>query len=174
VARGWNHGSDVQVIVHEANDPSVTMRRAAVTSTATEVTDRIAKARKFVASNPRGVLSTFRRDGNVQLSPVIATVDAEGRVVVSVTEDRVKTKNARRDPRVSLCAFVDSFFGLWVQVEGIAEFSDGPDNIDALVDYYRRISGEHDNWDEYRAVMERDHRVLLRFAVLRASGPGAE
>ena len=134
----------------------------------------IAKAREFVAANPRGVLTTYRRDGQVQLSPVSAGVDAEGRVVISVTEDRAKTKNARRDPRVALCVFTEGFYGPWVQVEGTAEFADGPDRIDALVDYYRRLSGEHPDWDDYRAAMERDRRVLLRISVLRASGPASE
>jgi PPOX class probable F420-dependent enzyme len=133
----------------------------------------IARAREFVAANPRAVLTTYRRDGQAQLSPVTAGVDAEGRVIISVTEDRAKTKNARRDPRVALCAFTDGFYGPWAQVEGTAEFADGPDRIDALVDYYRRLSGEHDDWDDYRAAMERDRRVLLRFSIVRASGPAA-
>jgi PPOX class probable F420-dependent enzyme len=134
----------------------------------------IAKAREFVAANPRGILTTYRRDGQAQLSPVSAGVDAEGRVIISVTEDRAKTKNARRDPRVALCVFTEGFYGPWVQVEGTAEFADGPDRIDALVDYYRRLSGEHPDWDDYRAAMERDRRVLLRFSVVRASGPASE
>ena len=134
----------------------------------------IAKAREFVAANPRGVLTTYRRDGQAQLSPVSAGVDAEGRVVISVTEDRAKTKNARRDPRVALCIFTEGFYGPWVQVEGTAEFADGPDRIDALVDYYRTLSGEHPDWDDYRAAMERDRRVLLRFSIVRASGPASD
>ena len=127
-------------------------------------------ARNFIADNHHGVLATFRRDGRVQQSPVTAGVDAQGRVIISVTEDRAKTRNARRDPRVSLCVFNDGFYGPWVQVEGTAELVDGPDRIDALVDYYRRLSGEHPDWAEYRAVMEKDHRVLLRFTIERASG----
>jgi PPOX class probable F420-dependent enzyme len=98
-------------------------------------------------------------------------VDAAGRIVVSVTDDRAKTKNARRDPRVALCVFSEGFYGPWVQVEGLAQFADGPDRIDALVDYYRGLRGEHEDWGEYRAAMVRDRRVLLRFEVLRASGP---
>lgn len=127
-------------------------------------------ARSFIAENHRGVLATFRRDGRVQQSPVSAGIDAQGRVIISVTEDRAKTRNARRDPRVSLCVFNDGFYGPWVQVEGTAELADGPDRIDALVDYYRRLSGEHPDWAEYRAAMEKDHRVLLRFTIERASG----
>ena len=130
----------------------------------------IADARAFLAGNHRGVLATFRRDGRVQQSPVTAGLDAEGRVIISVTEDRAKTRNARRDPRVSLCVFNDAFYGRWVQVEGTAEFVDGEDRLDALVDYYRRLSGEHEDWAEYRAAMECDRRVLLRFTIERASG----
>jgi PPOX class probable F420-dependent enzyme len=130
----------------------------------------IEEARRFVAENHRGVLATFRRDGRIQQSPVTAGVDDEGRVIISVTEDRAKTRNARRDPRVSLCVFNDGFYGTWVQVEGTARFADGPDRLDALVDYYRRLSGEHPDWDEYRAAMLRDRRVLLRFEIERASG----
>lgn len=130
----------------------------------------IEQARKFIEEHHHGVLATFRRDGRVQQSPVSAGVDAQGRVIISVTEDRAKTRNARRDPRVSLCVFSDAFYGRWVQVEGTAELADGPDRIDALVDYYRRLSGEHPDWDEYRAAMERDRRVLLRFEIERASG----
>jgi PPOX class probable F420-dependent enzyme len=135
--------------------------------------DRIARAREFVAANPRGVLTTYRRDGQAQMSPVTPGVDAEGRIIVSVTEDRAKTKNARRDPRVALCVFSEGFYGPWVQVEGQAEFADGPERIDALVDYYRTVSGEHPDWGEYRAAMVRDRRVLLRFHIVRVSGPAA-
>jgi PPOX class probable F420-dependent enzyme len=130
----------------------------------------IDEARRFIAENHHGVLATFRRDGRVQQSPVSAGVDAQGRVVISVTEDRAKARNARRDPRIALCVFSDRFYGRWVQVEGTAEFVDGPDRIDALVDYYRILSGEHPDWDEYRAAMEKDRRVLLRFEIERASG----
>jgi PPOX class probable F420-dependent enzyme len=132
----------------------------------TEIED----ARRFIAENHRGVLATFRRDGRIQQSPVTAGVDDAGRVIISVTEDRAKARNARRDPRVSLCVFNDGFYGTWVQVEGSAQFADGPDRLDALVDYYRRLSGEHPNWDEYRAAMLKDRRVLLRFEIERASG----
>lgn len=131
----------------------------------------IETARGFIAGNHRGVLATFRRDGRIQQSPVTAGVDGEGRVIISVTEDRAKTRNARRDPRVSLCVFNDGFYGKWVQVEGTAGFADGPDRIDALVDYYRRLRGEeHPDWDEYRATMLKDRRVLMRFEIERASG----
>jgi PPOX class probable F420-dependent enzyme len=130
----------------------------------------IDEALRFLTDNHRGVLATYRRDGKVQQSPVTAGLDSRGRVIISVTEDRAKARNARRDPRISLCVFNDGFFGPWVQVEGTAELVDGPDRLDALVDYYRRLSGEHPDWDDYRAAMERDRRVLLRFEIERASG----
>lgn len=134
-------------------------------------TDHIDWAREFIMANPRGILTTFRRDGRVQTSPVTPGIDGEGRVIVSVTNDRAKTRNARRDPRVALCVITEAFYGAWAQVEGDAEFVDGEAGIEALVDYYRRLRGEHENWDEYRAAMVRDDRVLLRFEITRAVKP---
>jgi PPOX class probable F420-dependent enzyme len=101
---------------------------------------------------------------------VTVAVDAAGRVIVSSRETAVKVRNARRDPRVSVVAIPDTFFGEWVQVEGTAEVIGLPEAMDLLVDYYRRASGEHPDWDEYRAAMNRDRRVILRFAIDRA-GP---
>jgi PPOX class probable F420-dependent enzyme len=85
----------------------------------------------------------------------------------------VKTKNLRRDPRISLCLLSSQFFGGWGQVEGQAEIVPLPDAMDLLVDYYRRASGEHSDWDEYRADMEKQRRVIVRFAIERA-GPTVE
>ena len=116
------------------------------------------------------VLATFRRDGRPQLSPVTAGVDDEGRVEISTRETSMKVKNLRRDPRLSLCLLNRGFFGEWGQVEGTAEIVDGPAALPLLVDYYRRISGEHPDWDDYRAAMEREQRVLVRFEIERA-GP---
>jgi len=128
------------------------------------------EAREFLRDNHRAVLATFRADGRPQLSPVLAAVDDEGRVLVSTRETAMKTKNLRRDPRVSLCVFTNRFFGGWAQVEGQAEIVSLPEAMDVLIDYYRRSAGEHDNWDEYRAAMERERRVVVRFTIERA-GP---
>ena len=87
-------------------------------------------ARDFLRENHRGVLATRRSDGGIQQSPVIATVDAEGRVVISSRETAIKTKNLRRDPWAQLCAFTDRFFGEWVYVEGIAEVVSLPEAMD--------------------------------------------
>jgi PPOX class probable F420-dependent enzyme len=108
--------------------------------------------------------------GGPQLSPITVGVDATGAVVVSTRQTAVKTKNVRRDPRVWLCVLNDGFFGQFVQVEGTATIVELPDAMDGLIDYYRSVSGEHPDWDDYRAAMERDQRVLLRIEPTRA-GP---
>jgi PPOX class probable F420-dependent enzyme len=116
------------------------------------------------------VMATHRSDGSPQLSPVVCSVDSEGTVVVSTRETAMKTKNLRRDSSVSLCVVNDGFFGDWVQVDGRATVVSLPEAMDGLVDYYRSISGEHPDWDDYRAAMEKERRVLVRITVERA-GP---
>ena len=128
------------------------------------------EAGDFLRAHHRAVLSTFRSDGRPQLSPVGAGLDAEGRVIVSTSETTAKARNLRRDPRVTLCAFTEQFYGRWVQVEGTAEIVERPEAVELLVDYYRRLSGEHPDWDDYRRAMEDDERVLVRFRIERASG----
>jgi PPOX class probable F420-dependent enzyme len=128
------------------------------------------QAREFLRHHHRAVMATFRADGRPQLSPVLATIDGSGRVVVSTREPSMKVRNLRRDPRISLCLLNDGFFGDWTQVEGQAEIVGLPDAMDPLVDYYRSISGEHPDWDDYRAAMTRERRVVVRFEITRA-GP---
>jgi len=120
------------------------------------------RAADFMRAHHRAVLATSRSDGRPQLSPVTCTVDDENRVLISTRETALKTRNLRRRPRASLCVFTDNFFGEWVQVEGDVEIIPLPDAMDLLVEYYRSISGEHPDWDDYRAAMERDRRVMLR------------
>ena len=126
--------------------------------------------REFVRSNHRAVLATARGDGRPQLSPVLVGVGRDGRLVVSTRETAMKTKNVRRDPRVSVCVLADGFFGAWAQAHGTAEVVALPEAMDLLVEYYRDVSGEHPDWDEYRAAMERERRVVLLVDVERA-GP---
>jgi len=128
------------------------------------------QARDFLHEHHRAVLTTMRSDGRPQLSPVAAGVDAEGRVIVSTPETTAKARNLRRDPRVALCAFTDGFYGRWAQVEGTAEVVERPEAVELLVDYYRLISGEHPDWEDYRRAMVEDQRVLVRFEIQRASG----
>lgn len=130
----------------------------------------IPRALEFIRTNPRAVLATTRSDGNPQLSPVVAAVDDDGKVVVSSRQSAFKTKNVTRVPRASLLSLNEGFFGQWVQVEGPVEVVSLPDAMDGLVAYYRAISGEHPNWDEYRTAMTSEDRVLLRITVERA-GP---
>jgi PPOX class probable F420-dependent enzyme len=124
----------------------------------------------FVRQHHHAVMQTYRRDGAPQLSPIACGVDADGLVVVSTRETALKTKNLRRDPRVSLCVLSDGFFGDWIQVDGRAEVTSLPDAMEHLVEYYRTISGEHPDWDDYRAAMVRDRRVIVRITPERA-GP---
>lgn len=128
------------------------------------------RAREFVRAHHRAVLATTRSDGLPQLSPVTAGVDDVGRVVISTRETAVKTKNLARDPRASLCVMNDGFFGEWVQAEGTAEIIHLPEAMDLLVDYYRKVSGEHPDWDDYRQAMTRDRRVIVAITLTRA-GP---
>jgi PPOX class probable F420-dependent enzyme len=130
----------------------------------------IARATEFLSENPRAVLATMRADGRPQLSPVVVAVDDDGRVLVSTRETAIKAKNLARDPRASLCVLNNGFFGEWVQAEGTAELIQLPEALPILEDYYRRISGEHPDWDEYREAMRRDKRLIVRITVDRA-GP---
>jgi PPOX class probable F420-dependent enzyme len=130
----------------------------------------IAKAQQFLSDNECAVLATRRRDGGIQMSPVTVGVDAAGRAIISSRETAYKVKNLRRDPWASLCVFVDEFTGPWVQVEGTAEVVALPQAMELLVDYYRRVAGEHPDWDDYRRAMQRDRRVLIRLTIERA-GP---
>ena len=129
------------------------------------------EARDYLRTHHRAVMATMRRDGTPQLSPVTVSVDADGDAVVSSREPAVKTKNVRRDPRAWLCVIPDAFFGeRFVQVEGEVTVVSLPEAMEGLVDYYRSVSGEHPDWDDYRAAMERERRVLLLIDVARA-GP---
>jgi PPOX class probable F420-dependent enzyme len=128
-------------------------------------------AREVVRSQNRAVLSTLRADGTPQMTPVLATVDQAGRVIMSTSAGTAKVRNMRRDPRAWLCVLPDGFFGRWIQVEGAVEIVEQPEAIELLVDYYRTVAGEHENWDEYREAMRRENRVLVRLELTRA-GPG--
>jgi PPOX class probable F420-dependent enzyme len=130
----------------------------------------ISQAQQFLSENGCAVLATRRRDGRIQMSPVTVGVDAAGHAIISSRETAYKVKNLQRDPWASLCVFVDEFTGPWVQVEGTAEVVVLPQAMDLLVDYYRRVAGEHPDWDDYRRAMQQDRRVLIRLTIERA-GP---
>ena len=128
------------------------------------------EARDFLRKNHRAVLITKRTDGGLQTSPITIGVDDEGRAEVSSRETAYKVKNLRRDPFAVVCAFTDNYFGPFVQIEGPVEIVELPEAMEGLVEYYRRISGEHPDWDDYRRAMEKDRRVLVRIDIQRA-GP---
>ncbi|HTM10841.1 MAG TPA: PPOX class F420-dependent oxidoreductase [Verrucomicrobiae bacterium] len=131
----------------------------------------IAEAINFLSQHHRGVLVTRRAAGGLQMSPVSPAVDADGRVIVTSRETAYKIKNLRRDPRASLCVFTDAFHGSgWVQIDGRAEILSLPEAMEPLIDWHRRVKGEHRDWGEYRRTMETQRRVLLRIHVERA-GP---
>lgn len=131
---------------------------------------KLEKAREFVRQHHRAVLATWTSQGGIQQSPVLVGVDEQGRFTVSSRETAYKTKNLRRDPRAQLCVLNDKFFGQWIFVEGDVEVVSLPDAMEPLVDYFRSVAGEHDNWDEYRESLRREQRVLLRVQP-RHAGP---
>ena len=128
------------------------------------------RALDFIRQHHQAVMQTYRGDGTPQMSPIACGVDADRLIAVSTRETALKTKNLRRDPRVSLCVISDGFYGEWIQVDGRAEVTSLPDAMEHLVEYYRSLRGEHPDWNDYRAAMEREQRVIVRITPERA-GP---
>ena len=124
---------------------------------------------RFMDTNHRAVLATHRRDGSMQLTPVAVGI-VDGQPVVSSRETAFKTKHLLRDPKASLCVMTDAFYGEWIYIDATCEVVHLPEAMELLVEYFRQVSGEHPDWDEYRAAMTRDQRVVLRFTIERA-GP---
>jgi PPOX class probable F420-dependent enzyme len=121
--------------------------------------------RDFVRGHHRAVLVTRRADGRLQSSPIVCGVHDDGRIAISVTEDRAKTKNLRRDPRATLCVLNDGFMGEWRQIDGTADVVSMPDALDGLKSLYRQVAGEHPDWDEFAAAMARDRRALILITI---------
>ncbi|GIG38100.1 PPOX class F420-dependent oxidoreductase [Cellulomonas pakistanensis] len=136
-------------------------------SIATNTTVDLPELLDFVRTRHHLLLATTRRDGRPQISPVSGGVDDRGRIVISTYPGRAKTVNAERDPHVSVLVLSDEWDGPWVQVDGDAEVLHMPEAEDALVDYYRRIAGEHPDWDEYRAAMRVQGKSLIRVTPTR-------
>ena len=128
------------------------------------------QARDFVRDHHRAVLATRTPSGGLQQSPVLVTVDDNGRFVVSSRETAYKTRNLRADPWAQLCVLPDGFFGDWVYVEGRVEVLSLPEAEEPLVGYYRAASGEHPDWADYRASLHEQRRVALLLTAERA-GP---
>ena len=129
----------------------------------------IEKGLDYVRGNSRAVLATRRRDSSPQMSPVtLAVVDNE--IIMSTRETAIKTWNLRRDPVSWLCVFPDKWLGRWVQLQCRADIVSLPDAMDLLIDYYRTLSGEHPDWDDYRRAMTDDQRCIVKFEI-EAAGP---
>ncbi|MEE3852009.1 PPOX class F420-dependent oxidoreductase [Gordonia sp. LSe1-13] len=139
------------------------MARTVATSDAVDRTELL----DFIRPRHRMLLSTMRRDGTPQLSPVSGGVDDAGRIVISTYPTRAKAANIRHTPVASVCVLSEEWNGAWVQVDGDAEVLDMPDAEDGLVDYFRCISGEHPDWDEYRAAMRLQGKSLIRILPTR-------
>lgn len=121
----------------------------------------------FVRPRHRFLLITRRSDGSPQASPVTGGVDSAGRLVIATYPERAKTHNARAHERVSVVVLSDEWDGPWVQVDGTCEVLDVPEAVDALVEYFRVIAGEHSDWDEYRSAMVEQGKSLLRITPVR-------
>ena len=119
---------------------------------------------EFIASRHQGILATTRADGRPQLSPVTMGL-FEGQIMIATYPERAKAQNAKRNPAVSLCVLSDSFGGDWVQLNGTAEVLDMPEALQGLVDYFRCISGEHSDWEEYRQAMHDQDKSLIRVTI---------
>lgn len=134
--------------------------------------DRVGRAEllDFVRPRHRATVVTTRHNGRPQLSPVTCGLDVEGRVVISTYPARAKVANLRRDPSVTVLVHSDEWDGPWVQLDGTAEVLDMPEAVQPLVDYFRAISGEHPDWDEYRDAMRKQGKSLIRVTI-EAWGP---
>ena len=119
----------------------------------------------FIRPRHQGILLTTRRDASPQASLVTMGLDTEGRIVVSSYPERAKVYNIRRNPQTSMVVMSDDFGGEWVQVDGTGEVIDLPDAVESLVEYFRVISGEHSDWDEYRQAMVDQGKCLIRLTI---------
>ncbi len=134
------------------------MPRSIATTTPVDLEGLLA----FVRPRHKVLLGTTRADGSTQLSPVTAGVDGAGRIVISTYPERAKVANLRRNPAATALVLSDEWNGPWVQVDGNAEVLDLPEALEPLVDYFRGISGEHSDWDEYRSAMQAQGKCLIR------------
>ena len=125
---------------------------------------------EHVRGKHQWVLSTTRADGRPQMSLVSGGITPEGELLISSYPSRVKVKNAKRNPLVSVAVMGDEgFHAAWVQIDGEAEVLDMPEAGDGLVEYFRCIRGEHPDWDEYRQAMADQNKSVIRIRPTRWS-----
>ncbi|MGH8964643.1 MAG: PPOX class F420-dependent oxidoreductase [Actinomycetes bacterium] len=123
----------------------------------------------FVRPRHKMILMTPRADGDWQGSPVTGGVDPEGRIVISTYPERAKATNVARRGKAAVVVLSDDFGGAWVQVDGDAELLTLPAAVEPLVEYFRCVSGEHPDWDEYRRAMHEQGKALIRVTPTRWS-----
>ncbi len=119
----------------------------------------------FVRDRKQWVLTTHRKSGGLQMSPVTGAVGAGEQLMIATYPERAKVHNIRANGDVSVCVLSDEFGGAWVQIDGRASIIDMPQALDALVEYYRAAAGEHPDWDEYREAMQRQQKCLISIDV---------
>lgn len=141
------------------------MTRTIATTTDVDLSELIG----FVRDRHHMVLITERADRSPQSSPVTGGVDTQGRIVITTYPERAKTRNLRRRPRASVLVLSDDFGAAWVQVDGDVEVIDAVDDVEPFVEYFRVISGEHPDWEEYRQAMVDQGKSLLRLTPTRWS-----
>ena len=129
----------------------------------------IEEARTFLRDNHRAVIATSRQDGRPHLTPVLVGIDDAGRIEISTSETAAKVRHLRRNAQASVCVMTDRFFGRSIQVDGTAAILSLPDAMEPLVEYYRRLAGEHPDWEEYRQAMQRERRCLIQIEIERAT-----
>lgn len=134
---------------------------------ATEDIVSIDEVLDFVRPRHQWLFVTLRSDGRPQTSPVTGGVSEAGKLVVATYPSRDKVHNLRRDARATICVMSDHFGGAWVQIDGTATVADVPEAVDGMVEYFRSVSGEHPNWDEYREAMIRQGKCLITVDVER-------
>lgn len=117
---------------------------------------------EFATGKHSFVLTTTRRDGRPQMSLVTGTITPEGELLISSYPQRAKTHNIKNNPNVSVLIMGGAFNAAWIQVDGTAQAIDMPDAGDGLVEYFRGISGEHSDWDEYRQAMQDQGKSIIR------------
>jgi PPOX class probable F420-dependent enzyme len=139
------------------------MVRTVATNTAVDRAGLLA----FMRPRHQAVLATRRADGTPQMSPVTMGVDPEGAILIATYPERAKTQNLQLRPEATVCVLSDGFTGEWVQVSGVATVIDLPEALEGLVEYFRSISGEHPDWDEYRQAMIDQDKALIRIVVDR-------
>ncbi|WP_139979529.1 PPOX class F420-dependent oxidoreductase [Nocardioides litoris] len=135
--------------------------------------DLVRAALDHATDQHRAVLVTRRRDGSLQSSPITVTTSPRETLWISARAGSAKARNLARDPRATLCLVSDAWYAPWLHVDGTTVVHRVPEAVDLLVEYYRRASGEHEDWDDFRRSVVEEDRVLLEVTPERVSAPVA-